>query len=108
MDRETKTIKTPLDSNVVIIKTWLTAREKRTISAIFTSKAKFNTEKNDFNVDASILNDLQDEQIKNIVISVDGKSENILDTCLDLKAKDYDYILSEIEKVVNPEIDKKK
>ena len=107
MERETVEIKTPKDGKAIILKAWLSAREKRSISSIFSDKATFDGEKN-FKVDASVLNELQDAQIKNVVVSIGGKTENILDLCLDMKLEDFDFILAEVEKIVNPEITKKK
>lgn len=105
--RDTTTITTPVDQKVVVIKTWLTALEKRTISNVFLSKANFNTTEKSFDLQGDLLNQLQDEQIKNVVVSVNGVEENILDLCLDMKAEDFEFVIAEVDKVVNPDTKKK-
>lgn len=107
MERETKKITTPVDKHEVVVKTWLTAREKRAISAVFLDKAKFSGESKNFDIDGSALNELQDTQIENVVISVNGVQEKVLDLCLDMKDKDYEAVLKAIDEVVNPESSKK-
>jgi len=107
MNRDTITIKTPKDGHEVVLKEWLTAREKRDISSVFLSKAKFSASDKSFDVDGALLNELQDTQVKNVVISIDGKTEDPLEICLDMKSEDYEFILEKIEKIVNPEVKKK-
>jgi len=102
MEREYRTIKTPLEGQELKLKSWLTGREKRQISNVFLSKAKFSGGESNFDVDGSSLAELQDTQMKMVIEDIGGNKEKILEKCLDMKSEDYEFVLSEIEKIVNP------
>lgn len=102
MEREKKTIKTPISGQEIVLKSWLTGREKREISNVFLSKAKFSGGKSNFDVEGSALSELQDKQILIVVENINGSKENILEQVLDLKSEDYDFVIEKIEEVVNP------
>jgi hypothetical protein len=109
MERETRTITTPIGQNQVVVKSWLTAREKRQISEIFASKAKYNHESKTFDLlDPSILNQTQDKELEIVVISVDGQTDKILETLLEMRTEDFNHIMREVENVVNPEVEEEK
>ena len=101
MERETKIIHTPLDNHEVVLKSWLTAREKRSISTIYLDNTHIRDE-GKVEVSGKLLSSLQDEQVNVVVISINSSNENILDTCLEMKSKDYEYIMNEIGQIVNP------
>ena len=105
--RETKVINTPVDNHSIVLKAWITAREKRFISSIFVDSSTFNAETKKFDISADTILKIQDAQLSTIVVSVDGDTENVMDKCLDLKAEDFDFVTKEVEKIVNPEVEKK-
>ena len=105
--RETKVINTPVDNHSVVLKAWITAREKRFISGIFVNSSTFNVENKKFDISPDTILKIQDAQLTTIVVSVDGDTENVMDKCLDFKAEDFDFITEEVEKIVNPEVEKK-
>lgn len=102
MNRETKTITTPADKKEIVLNSWITGREKRELKRIFleqTNAANTAEEnKKKMNV-ADLVEKAENRAIEMIVVSVDGKKEKIVDEILNMKAKDYDFVISEINKV---------
>lgn len=102
MDRETKTIETPIGKQKVEIKTWLTGREKRAITSLFLGNASIGDQgKGNINLSADIVNQAQDESFKSVIVSIDGKKENIVNSILDMRGEDYDFVVAEINKITS-------
>jgi len=105
-NRDTKTITTPIGKNAVVIKTWLTGREKRGLTNVFidtlTSVEK-GTEGLKLNSD--IVNKAQDLAFEIVIENIDGNKENIVDKILDMRTEDFDFIVAEINKITNNEVD---
>lgn len=115
---DTKTIETPVDKHKVEIKSWLSEKDYREIEkASIPPEMELKT--NSENLDSSIrefvlkgkdvveiMHKDNDAKIIVGVISINGSSENILERVLEMKKKDYDFIVEEIEKII--ESDKKK
>lgn len=108
-ERETKEITTPVSQNKIVLKAWITGREKRAISQVYLDGANFDTN----NVDkdgalknasfkGDIVNKAQDATINAIAVSFDGLTEKVLDSILDLRAEDFEFIVAEINKIANP------
>lgn len=105
MERATTTFKTP-SGNEIVINQWLTGREHEYIQepmfksvSIGTTIASGRPETDVKEIDVSFVAEATHRTIEKMVVSVDGKKENILDTVLDMKHSDYDFIVKEIEKI---------
>ena len=113
MKRDTKTIKTP-NGYEVEIKTWLTGRERQAINNILLDKSEIDTKDGGkIKMSNEVMVRWQNESIKQYVESikdVDGKNIDgeIIDTLLDLRENDYTFVLEEINKLSQEEIDKVK
>lgn len=103
-----KKIILPITQLAVEYKGWLTAKEKRSITEVLLQNSTFSTEKKDFNVDTKLLTALQDKHIEVVVKKIGDKNTDLLNVALELPAKDFEFLLSAIESVVNDGIDKKK
>jgi len=104
MSRETKKIITPIDKHVVTIKAWITGREKRALIKPFTSAIQVSVgkeEKAEFKSReaGSVIEKAANLVIETIVVSVDGKTEGVLDLILDMKSKDTDFVVKELDKI---------
>lgn len=115
-EREYKEIVTPIDGHKLKIKAWLTGRERREIRSVLLSGVSFSATDDaenpvpDYKFDGKSLDIMQDKSIENIVVEVNGKTENVLNDILDMKEKDYEFVIKEIDKVtsgINPEEEKK-
>jgi len=104
-EREHIDFVTPEDKHKVIIKAWLTARERRSIRSVLLDGIKFSVKEgeespiSDYNLEGSSLDKMQDIALTTVVISVNEKTDNILDTILEMKEVDFDFIIKEIDKI---------
>lgn len=105
-ERETKEIITPIDNHKVVLKSWLTGGEKRSITNTMFENTSFSSQDlKDFNLKGEMLSKIQDESIKMVVVSVDSNSENVLEKILDMKSEDYDYVLNRCTEITSGVVD---
>lgn len=108
MNRETRTIITPVGKHKVVLKSWITGREKRALLKPFTDnievsvgeqgKSEFKTKEA-----SSVIEKAANLVIETIIVSIDGKTEGILDLVLDMRNKDYGFVMSELDKISKEE-----
>ena len=109
-DRETFEIVTPVKGHVVKLRSWITGRESQKIDgAMFkgvgtTQDGKRLTPK----LSESMLSDQENASIAVVVVSVDGKETDVVDAILNMRAKDYSFVVAEVAKVVDGDVDEKK
>lgn len=109
-DRETFEIVTPVKGHVVVLRSWITGRESQKIDgAMFkgvgtTQDGKRLTPK----LSESMLSDQENASIEVVVVSVDGKENDIVNSILNMRAKDYSFVVAEVAKVVDGDVDEKK
>lgn len=82
MERENKTVKTPVEGLEVILKAWLTGGEKRSLIAEADPKKS------------------QEIMIKAVVVSIGG-DENVIERIDAMHGKDFDFVMLELAKVIN-------
>lgn len=100
MERETTSFKTPVSQQEVVIKSWLTGREKRKIQEVYLNEMSFKGgEDASYDLRGELVNKAQDVAIQTVVVSVDGKAENILDILLDMRGQDFDFVVEQINKI---------
>ena len=107
-DRETRSFKTP-SGHEIVIKSWLTGREKRDIQNIYLTDVKISSDQTkapELNLDATKSNLAQDKTFELMVISIDGKTDNIVDTILDMKSEDFDVIVAKLNSITTGAEDK--
>lgn len=101
--RETKEIITPVDKHKVILKSFITGREKRDMKNIYFEGVEFELQgagaKSNKMDMAKITEKSENKAIETLVVSVNGNSDKIVDTVLDMKSKDSDFVIAEMNKV---------
>lgn len=104
MDRKTKTITTP-SGHKIEIKTYITGRELEDLDDISYKMARANQLKGkDLGEEnESYMKQKLHKSIEIVVISVNNKKENILDTILDMKQSDYSFVINKITNVIKGE-----
>ena len=103
-NRETIIIETPKQKQKVELKTWLTGGEKRSITNSLLKGAEFTQDElQNPTIKGESVSEMQDNTIKAIVVSVDEKTENVLQTILDMRSEDFDFVVEEINKITNAE-----
>jgi len=109
-DRETFEIVTPVKGHVVKLRSWITGRESQKIDgAMFkgvgtTQDGRRLTPK----LSESMLSDQENASIEVVVVSVDGKENDVVNAVLNMRAKDYSFVVAEVAKVVDGDVDEKK
>lgn len=102
-ERPTKKIITPVGQKEIVLKEWINGRENEYIAAPMYDMvtADANQGQPDIKVRnmSAQINEGNHRAISTVVISIAGSTDNILDTVLDMIHDDYEFILSEIEKV---------
>jgi 3-deoxy-D-arabino-heptulosonate 7-phosphate (DAHP) synthase class II len=58
-------------------------------------------------IDPKILNEAENKTIELMVVSINGEKGNILSKVLNWKTEDYDYLMSEINKLTKASEEKK-
>lgn len=110
--QDTITIKTPVDQQEVIIKGFITGREKRELRNVFLKNVTLQGSPSGqtfSDLKASIVVEAENKAIEIVVISVAGKTEDKLDSVLNMKAEDYDFVMAKINEVTSDaEFSKKK
>lgn len=106
-NRETKKIITPIGKKEVILKAWVTGREKRLLRKPFLKAMKLQVQEGSPKIDDIDTSDLMDEAenlaIETLIISIGGKTDNLVETILDMKDKDYDFVINELNKITKDE-----
>lgn len=109
-DRETFEIVTPIKGHVLVLRSWITGRESQKIDgAMFkgvgtTQDGKKLTPK----LSESMLSDQENASIEVVVVSVDGKENDVVNAVLNMRAKDYSFVTTEVQKVVDGDVPEKK
>lgn len=97
---ETKEVTTP-GGHKVVVRNYITGAQRRSFRRVVINLDVDEVEK------ADKLDQAEDEVIKLVVTSVNGKSEDVVGSVLNLPAEDYDFI-SKLANDVVQGLDKKK
>ena len=99
---DTKTITTPIGKKEVVLKTWISGREKRELRKPYLSGFQFSLEEDKTkakNITGEMIENAENKAIEIIVVSVDGEKKDKLNRLLDLDSRDYDFVIKEVNKV---------
>lgn len=110
-ERETKTITTPISADTIVIKTYLTGREKRALTNVFLQEGlDFNAEtKNVKGLNAKLIDQNQDLGWKTVIVSIngkqdgaqeDGKTFSLVEAVLDMRSEDFDFITDQVNEII--------
>lgn len=116
MNRETKAIKTPVSAHEIVILTYLTGREKRTLTNVYLDeKLNYDAEsKKVEGISPASINRAQDVAWKTVIVSFDGKKDgengfSVVDAVLDLRSEDYNFVVAEVNAITSDkDFDQKK
>jgi len=100
--REKKIIKTTSGKTTLEVYTYATGREIRTIDSKYVSSMKLNMKNGEptmNDIDMSVAYEAENEMIKALVVSVNGKTEGCLDIILDLEQSEYEEIVAALSDI---------
>lgn len=109
-DRETFEIVTPVKKHKVTLRAWITGRESQKIDgAMFKGVGTTGDGKRlQPKLSESMLADQENASIEVVVVSVDGKTNDLVNTVLNMRKGDYDFVLKEVSRVVDGDVPEKK
>jgi hypothetical protein len=94
------TIITPVSGETIALKSWITGREQQAINAAMFEGVKVKpTASGGVETSSISLADAQKmdvSSIENIVVSINGNTENVKDAVLDMHIQDYNFILDAV------------
>ncbi|MDQ3158809.1 MAG: hypothetical protein M3P98_01570 [bacterium] len=105
MDRETRKTQTP-EGYELTLKTYLTARERNSLRDLYLKAAKVSvdtagTQSQSFTLDGSVLSEIHNKLIETVVVKYKEitSSDAILNTLLESKPEEYDFVVEEANKL---------
>lgn len=102
--RETKTVK--VGAHEIVMHTYITGREARDIEGALIDnievKQGIDGGAQISGMKGSQLKMRQDEQIKAVVVSIDGVTDNVLDLVLDLPHSESEQIMELVREIADP------
>lgn len=99
---ETKVLKTPSGRHDVVVRSYITGVERR-------ANRRFLFElKEEDRASIATIEKAEDMLLRQIVVSVDGHSEDVVERVLGMEGKDYDFIITAINDIAVGGDDKKK
>ena len=99
-ERPTITVVTPTGITVRLNE-YITGREKRALTNVFlTGDLTFSADAGQVKgLKGSMVETAEDLAIKTVVVSVDGKTDDIVNSVLNLRSEDYAFVVKEINKI---------
>ena len=101
MERETKELK--IDGHVFVVKTYATAREAQSIQQAYFKGTKVEMVGTDPKIsefNPGVQFDVQEEMIRQMVVSLDGQTANVAEACLELPNEIYTELVSQLDTIV--------
>lgn len=100
-DRPTKELALPFTKTSIVAKEWISGREQEYIEKPTTESVEVKPDSSGRvsfgKLDTNKLAESTHRAIETVVVSVNGKSENVLDAVLDLPAQDYNLVIGYIQ-----------
>ena len=102
----THEITTPKTGVVVVLKNWINGFDDEAIQAkymaIASSMSADKRGKANAAIDAAKINEANHEAIRRVVVSVDGKTDDVVTGVLSLPLVDVKKIIAEVDAITNP------
>ena len=109
MNRETKDFETKSGIKIVA-NTYITGREMRDIRDCYIGDAEVDLNNKGkiplSGIKGSVISKAEDISIEALIVSVDGKTEKILEEVSNLPSEDYDEVVAYINTITSPKKDK--
>lgn len=109
--RETKTIETPFSKDKIELLAYITGGDKRMLSNVLIDGG-LNVDpvtQETKGVTSELINKAQDQAIKTVIVSINGLSDganiegsqpfSVVQKVLDMRNEDFEFVISEINKV---------
>lgn len=97
---ETKELTTPVGGQVVVLKTAITGRERRSLRNVLLKDMQVNpTDTSSMQISGAVIEQAEDMALQTFVVSIDGDTTDVLNKVLDMASDDYEFIVAEVNKL---------
>lgn len=109
-DRETHEITTPLKGHTLVCRSWINGREKQKIDGAMFRNIETQGDGTNMKpvMSEGMLAGQENASIEAVVVSVDGNETDVLNRVLDMRVKDFEYVVEHAQKIVEGDFDEKK
>lgn len=115
---DTITITTPEKSRTVVIRSYRPVKLRQATQSLLLRGREFaasegadglnkQLQSGEIKIKGEMLEELTNLTMEYMVVSVDGKTENVLYQLLEMTEADFDFVAAEVEKVAGPLANKK-
>lgn len=102
MERETKDV--TIGVHKIVLKTYATARESQAIQNVYFSNTKLEVSGESYKINEfnpGVQTEVNKESVKQLVVSIDDKTDNLVETALDFRSEDFDKLIEEIQEITS-------
>ncbi len=97
---ENKILETPTSKKKIEFKTWITGADAEYInSPMFDSLNTSSLDKPEVKIGSTTINAINHRLIEKFIVSVEGKTDNILDSVLNLPEEDTQFVYDTIAEI---------
>jgi len=109
-DRSTHEIVTPKQGHIVVCKDWINGWESQRIDGAMFRSIDTQGEGTEMKpkMNETVLSGQQNASIEAVVVSVDGNQVDVLPRVLDMRVKDFEFVVKHIESIIEGDFDEKK
>lgn len=100
MERETKEI--VIDNISFVVKTYLTAREQQAIQSVYYAGSKIEVQGESYKINEfnpGVKFEVEKEMINQLVVSINSKKEDIVESALNLKSDIYADLIKNLDEI---------
>ena len=103
MNRETITVTLPVSNTEVVLNKYLIGREKRALANVYLDQGvKFDADGKNISGFGSKVADIATNLAwTTVVVSIAGKSDNIVEDILNLVDTDYEFVVAKVNEISN-------
>ncbi|GAP53548.1 hypothetical protein AHiyo6_01130 [Arthrobacter sp. Hiyo6] len=97
--RETIEVTTPLTKKVIVLRGYINGRIKQALANVYLEDVRVEMGESTAKptVSGATITKATNVAFEQLVLSVDGKTENVLDAILDLPEQDYEFVKEQVD-----------
>ena len=99
-DTPTIQIETPKGKHKLVLKEWITGRDMRELKDIYLKVGNIDASgQGMIDIKPEVLNQAENKSVELVVISVDEKTDKVLETILDMPSEDTTFVLLKVAEI---------
>ncbi len=99
-DTPTIQIETPKAKHKLVLKEWITGRDMRELKDIYLKVGKIDASGQGMtDINPDVLNQAENKSVELVVISVDEKTDGVLEAILNMPSEDTTFVLGKVAEI---------